>query len=414
MDNPAPASVSNTPSDSLSMSQALPMNVGPRVSVDQLLLAGAHFGHLTQRWNPKMKRFIFMARNGIYLIDLQKTQVMLEAACAAIAKIAATGEEILFIGTKKQARDVIETEAKRARCPYMTYRWLGGTLTNYSTIRKSLKTLEGHEKMGTDGTYEKLNKKEQLTIEKEKGKLNMTLGGIREMRRLPGAVFIVDTKRESIAVAEARKLKIPIFAIVDTNVDPDLIDHPVPANDDAFKSIWLITHAITDAILEGKRAVRDVAPSSMDHEERDRERDNQRGDRNQRRRRPAGTGPGGSAGGREPQQVDGVRNEGGDRGRSEHSDRGGQSGGGGSRPGGGGGRPGGGGGGRPGGGGGGGSRPGGGGGGGRPGGSGGRPAGGGGSRPAGAGNSRPGDSAKTGGETKKAPLEKTEKTGSSN
>ncbi len=396
MDNPAPASASNTPSDSLILDHALPMNVGPRVSVDQLLLAGAHFGHLTQRWNPKMKRFIFMARNGIYLIDLQKTQVMLEAACAAIAKISATGEEILFIGTKKQARDVIESEAKRARSPYITYRWLGGTLTNYSTIRKSLKTLESHEKMGTDGTYEKLTKKEQLTIEKEKGKLNLTLGGIREMRRLPGAVFIVDTKRESIAVAEARKLSIPIFAIVDTNVDPDLIDYPVPANDDAFKSIWLIAHAIADAILEGKRAVRDIPQAGMDREERDRDRDRdkQRGDRNQRRRRPGG------AGGGEARQVEGVRNTGGERPRSEHSDRGGSGGAAvsGGRPG---GRSGGGGGSRPGGAG-------------RSGGSGpgGRP--GGGDRSGGSVARPPRDDSKTGGEAKNTPALKAEKTESSN
>ncbi len=397
MDNLAPASASNTPSDSLTMGQALPMNVGPRVSVDQLLLAGAHFGHLTQRWNPKMKRFIFMARNGIYLIDLQKTQVMLEAACAAVAKIAATGEEILFVGTKKQARDVIETEAKRARSPYMTFRWLGGTLTNYSTIRKSLKTLEGHEKMATDGTYEKLNKKEQLTIEKEKSKLMQTLGGIREMRRLPGAVFIVDTKRESIAVAEARKLNIPIFAIVDTNVDPDLIDYPVPANDDAFKSIWLIAHAITDAILEGKRAVRDVPSATMNHEERDRDRDRERpgGDRNQRRRRPGGPGQGG-----EPQAVDGVRNEGGDRNRGGGGGySGGGGGGGGGRPGGGGGRQGGGGGG-----------------GGRSGGAGVRPGGGGGGggRPGGGGGRPAGDSGKSGGGASNASADKAPKTESSN
>jgi len=294
MDNPAPASASSTPSVNLMVEEIAAMpNVGPRVSVDQLLLAGAHFGHLTQRWNPKMKRYIFMARNGIYLIDLQKTQSMLEAACTAMAKLAATGEEILFIGTKKQARDIIDTEAKRAGCPSVTYRWLGGTLTNFSTIRKSLRTLETYEKMGSDGTYEKLNKKEQLQIEREKAKLMLTLGGIREMRRLPGAVFIVDTKKESIAVKEARKLNIPIFAIVDTNVDPELVDHPVPANDDAFKSIWLIAHAISDAIIEGKRAVRlplhEDKDEGSDRDARDRDRD--RNARGPRRRKPGERGP---------------------------------------------------------------------------------------------------------------------------
>jgi small subunit ribosomal protein S2 len=312
MDNQAHASGSSIPSVDPVMNESLPPSIGQRVSVDQLLLAGAHFGHLTQRWNPKMKRYIFMARNGIYLIDLQKTQSMLETAAAAMAKVAATGEEILFVGTKKQARDIIETQAKRCRCPYVTYRWLGGMLTNFATIRKSLRTIENYEKMASDGTYEKLTKKEQLTLEKEKGKLLMTLGGVRELRRLPGAIFIVDTKRESIAVAEARKLNIPIFAIVDTNVDPDLIDYPIPANDDAFKSIWLITNALADSILEGKRAVRETMPSLQESQDRDRDKDRERhNDRQQRRRRPGG-GPGGGQG-RPDMRVDGVRNEGGDR-----------------------------------------------------------------------------------------------------
>jgi len=228
------------------------------VTLDQLLLAGAHFGHITQRWNPKMRRYIFMARNGIYLIDLNKTQALIESSCMEAARIAASGEEILFVGTKKQARDIVEAEASRASCPYVTYRWLGGMLTNYATIRRSLKTLESYERMAADGTYEKLTKKEQLSIEKAKSKLNRTLGGIREVRRLPGAVYIVDTQREAIAVAEARKLGIPIFAIVDTNVDPDLVDYPIPANDDAFKSIWLITRAFADAVIEGRKRFKDT------------------------------------------------------------------------------------------------------------------------------------------------------------
>jgi len=308
MDNPAPASASSTPSVNLPIEEFAGMpQIGPRVSVDQLLLAGAHFGHLTQRWNPKMKKYIFMARNGIYLIDLQKTQTMLDAACNAMAKLAATGEEVLFIGTKKQARDIVESEAKRASCPSVTYRWLGGTLTNFSTVRRSLRTLETYEKMATDGTYEKLTKKEQLQIEREKAKLLLTIGGLKDMRRLPGAVFIIDTKKEAIAVSEARKLNIPIFAIVDTNVDPDLVDHPIPANDDAFKSIWLITHAIADAVLEGKRAVKaplyEDKDESGDRDGRDRdrnrgprrrkpgERSDNRGDRGPRNDRGASRGP---------------------------------------------------------------------------------------------------------------------------
>jgi len=224
-----------------------------RVTVNQLLLAGAHFGHLTRRWNPKMKPYIFMARNGIYLIDLQKTQMLIEEACKEMTRIAATGQDVLFVGTKKQARDVVEDEAKRGNCSFVTHRWLGGMLTNYATIRRSLKTLESYEKMETDGTFEKITKKEQLSINKSKEKLNRILGGIRDMKRLPGAIFVIDTNHEAIAVAEARKLGIPIFAIVDTNVDPTLVDFPIPANDDAFKSIWLISRTIADAILEGKK-----------------------------------------------------------------------------------------------------------------------------------------------------------------
>ncbi len=261
MDNQVPVSDSSIQNDKIAEEQAKAASLNEagskqsRVSLDQLLLAGAHFGHLTRKWNPKMKPYIFMARNGIYLIDLQKTQLALEKACMEITKIAATGLEILFVGTKKQARDIVEEEAKRGSCPYITYRWLGGMLTNFSTIRKSLKTLENYEKMSSDGTFEKIKKKEQLSIAKASLKLTRTLGGIRDMRRLPGAVFVVDTREESIAVAEAKKLGIPIFAIVDTNSNPDIIDYPIPANDDAFKSIWLISRTIAEAVLEGKKRV---------------------------------------------------------------------------------------------------------------------------------------------------------------
>ncbi|MFQ5637404.1 MAG: 30S ribosomal protein S2 [bacterium] len=222
-----------------------------KVALQDLLIAGSHFGHLTRRWNPRMKRYIFMERNDIYIIDLMKTLECMETAYKKIVEITKAGEKVLFVGTKKQAKDIIKNEAERCDAFYMNHRWLGGTLTNFTTIKKSIKRLKNLEKMATDGTYDKLTKKEILGIEREYEKLETVLGGIREMNRLPNAVFIVDTKKESIAVSEAVKLNIPIIAIVDTNCDPDLIDYPIPANDDAFKSINLITHTMADAVLEG-------------------------------------------------------------------------------------------------------------------------------------------------------------------
>ena len=224
------------------------------VSLQDLLIAGSHFGHLTRRWDPKMKRFIFMERNGIYIIDLKKTLDCLEFACQALIDITRTGEKLLFVGTKKQAKDIIKNEAERCNSFYINERWLGGTLTNYTTIKKSIKRLKNIEKMATDGTYDKLLKKEILKLEREREKLDLVLGGIRDMNKLPAAVFIVDTKKENIAVQEAVKLNIPIFAIIDTNCDPDKIDYPIPANDDAFKSVNLITHCVADAVLEGMSA----------------------------------------------------------------------------------------------------------------------------------------------------------------
>ena len=224
-----------------------------RITIQQLLMAGTHFGHLTRRWNPKMRPYIFMAKQGIHVIDLKQTQTCLEKACDEITKIAASGKAILFVGTKKQAKDIIQTEAKRCNSPYVNERWLGGTLTNFSTIRRSVKTLETHERKASDGTYDLLSKKERLRMDKERAKLEKVLGGIRDMKRLPGAVFIVDIKKENIAVAEARKLNIPIYAITDTNTDPDLVEWPIPANDDSFKSIGLIGRILTDAILEGQK-----------------------------------------------------------------------------------------------------------------------------------------------------------------
>jgi small subunit ribosomal protein S2 len=224
----------------------------PEITLQQLLMAGAHFGHLKRRWNPKMKPFIFMERSGIYIIDLNKTLNNLLQACKAIAKIVQSGEKVLFVGTKKQAKDIIKVEAERCGMPYVTERWMGGTLTNFTTIKKSVKHLKNLEKMATDGSYDNLLKKEILDVEREKEKLEKSLGGIKDMARIPGGIFVVDTKKEAIAVAEARKLNIPVFGIVDTNSDPDPIGYPIPANDDAFKSISLIVHTIADSVIESR------------------------------------------------------------------------------------------------------------------------------------------------------------------
>jgi small subunit ribosomal protein S2 len=224
----------------------------PRVELTDLLNAGAHFGHLTRRWNPKMKPFIFMERNGIHLIDLKKSQQLLEEAGNAIAKLVGEGKRVLFVGTKKQAREVIQTEADRCGQFYVSERWLGGMLTNFTTIRKSVKRLTNIEKMETDGTFDKITKKERLFLDREKDKLQQVLLGVVNMTRLPGAIFVVDIKKEAIAVAEAKRLHIPVFAVVDTNVDPTEIDFPIPANDDAIKSIQLITKVMADAVNEGK------------------------------------------------------------------------------------------------------------------------------------------------------------------
>ncbi len=230
----------------------------PRVTLETLLAAGSHFGHLTRRWNPKMKDYIFMERNGIHILDLKKTQAKIDEACTAIRTVVESGEEILFVGTKKQAKEIIKTEAQRCGMYFMTDRWLGGTLTNFGTIKKSIKHMKNLEKMSSDGTYEKLTKKETLHIEREKQKMKKVLEGIEDMKILPGAVFVVDTKKEQIAVNEARKLNIPIFAIVDTNSDPTIIDYPIPANDDAAKSISIISRTLADAIVEAKQKVSKV------------------------------------------------------------------------------------------------------------------------------------------------------------
>ncbi|MDZ7271640.1 MAG: 30S ribosomal protein S2 [candidate division KSB1 bacterium] len=231
-----------------------------QVGLQELLVAGCHFGHLTRRWNPKMKKFIFMERNGIHIIDLKKTEACLKRACEEVARIVRSGEKVLFVGTKKQAKDIVRAEAERCGQFYVTERWLGGTLTNFVTIKKSAKRLKTLEKMVTDGTYDRLSKKEILALEREREKLLRAIGGIADMNRLPGALFVVDTKKEAIAVSEANRLNIPVIAIVDTNSDPDPIDFPIPANDDAFKSISLITRAIADAIVEAQEGAALVPP----------------------------------------------------------------------------------------------------------------------------------------------------------
>jgi small subunit ribosomal protein S2 len=240
----------------------------PRVSLETLLAAGSHFGHLTRRWNPKMKEFIFMQRNGIYILDLKKTQEKIDRACEAIKNIVENDEDVLFVGTKKQAKEIVKGEALRCGMYYITDRWLGGTLTNFGTIKKSIKHMKNLEKMGSDGTYEKLTKKEVLHIDREKEKMKKVLDGIEEMKRLPGAIFIVDTKKEQIAVNEARKLNIPIFAIVDTNSDPTIIDYPIPANDDAARSISIISRTIADAVNEGKQKLQEVKQEQKAEEEK--------------------------------------------------------------------------------------------------------------------------------------------------
>ena len=222
------------------------------VTMKQMLEAGVHFGHQTKRWNPKMKPYIFGARNGVYIIDLQQTVTYWRRAYDFVADLAGRGEKVLFVGTKKQAQEVVAEEASRADMYYVNNRWLGGTLTNFKTVKASIERLKGIEKMSTDGTFERLLKKEVMKLNKEHTKLERSLGGIKEMSRLPGAVFIIDPKKEHIAVTEANRLKIPVVAIVDTNCDPDMVDYVIPGNDDAIRSIKLFTANIAEACIEGR------------------------------------------------------------------------------------------------------------------------------------------------------------------
>ncbi|GAV25324.1 30S ribosomal protein S2 [Carboxydothermus islandicus] len=223
------------------------------ISMKQLLEAGVHFGHQTRRWNPKMAEYIFTDRNGIYIIDLQKTAKKLEEAYSFVKELSAQGGTILFVGTKKQAQDAIKEEAERCGMFYVNQRWLGGTLTNFKTIRKRVERLIEIEKMEEEGAFSVLPKKEVAKILKEKEKLTRFLSGIKEMKKLPDALFVVDPRKEKIAVAEARKLDIPIVAIVDTNCDPDEVDYVIPGNDDAIRAVKLITSKIADAVIEGRQ-----------------------------------------------------------------------------------------------------------------------------------------------------------------
>lgn len=224
-----------------------------KVSMKQLLEAGVHFGHQTRRWNPKMKHYIFTERNGIYIIDLQKTVKLMDTAYNFVRDIVSDGGTVIFVGTKKQAQESIRSEAERCGAHYVNHRWLGGMLTNFKTIRKRIDRMLELERMETDGTFERLSKKEVLTLRNEKEKLMKFLSGIREMKELPDAIYIVDPRKEKIAVAEARKLGIPVIAIVDTNCDPDEIDYLIPGNDDAIRAVKLITSVMADAVLEGKQ-----------------------------------------------------------------------------------------------------------------------------------------------------------------
>ncbi|HEX9860766.1 MAG TPA: 30S ribosomal protein S2 [Nitrospirota bacterium] len=227
------------------------------ISMKQLLEAGVHFGHQAKRWNPKMKKYIFGERNGIYIIDLQKTLRKFKEAYNFVSDTAAAGKPVLFVGTKKQAQDSIQEESARCGQYYVNQRWLGGMLTNFETVKKGIENYKKIERMKSDGTYDKLTKKEVATLEKKREKLEKNLGGIKDMGRLPGAVFVVDPRKEQIAVIEAKRLGIPVVGIVDTNCDPDLIDYVIPGNDDAIRAIRLMASKMADAVLEGQQRRQD-------------------------------------------------------------------------------------------------------------------------------------------------------------
>lgn len=290
----------------------------PRTDFNQLLEAGVHFGHLKRKWNPKMAPYIFMEKNGIHIIDLQKTEAKLDEACAAIKQIAKSGRKVLFVATKKQARSIVSDQVQRVGMPYVTERWPGGMLTNFATIRKAVKKMANIDRLMNDKQFEAISKRERLQIRREKEKLEKNLGSIADLSRLPSAVFVVDINKEHIAVAEARRLNIPVFAMVDTNVNPDLVDFIIPANDDASKSIALIVEQMVNAIEEGlterkldKDQQKDeddaaegeerLSVEGMDEEdneggsEKKRKRAGGEGEEGQRERRPRKTTPVGGA-----------------------------------------------------------------------------------------------------------------------
>jgi small subunit ribosomal protein S2 len=272
------------------------------VSIEALLESGAHFGHLTRRWNPKMAPFIFMERNGIHIIDLRKTQILLDIAKSAIYDIASKGKIVMFVGTKQQAKITIAEQALRAGMNYVSERWLGGMLTNFVTIRKSIKRLNAIDKMEVDGTFEKITKKERLLITRERDRLRKVFGGIETLTRLPGALFVVDIRKEHLAIKEAKILGIPVIGIVDTNTDPDEVDFPIPANDDSIKTIEIITSVMADAVIEGSEVakIRQAEIGAEGHHDKDGDSEDEDGKVKRRirerrvkrsdRRRPSPTG----------------------------------------------------------------------------------------------------------------------------
>jgi small subunit ribosomal protein S2 len=271
------------------------------VSIEALLESGAHFGHLTRRWNPKMAPFIFMERNGIHIIDLRKTQILLDIAKSAIYDIASKGKIVLFIGTKQQAKTAIAEQATSAGMNHVSERWLGGMLTNFVTIRKSIKRLNAIDKMEVDGTFEKITKKERLLISRERDRLRKVFGGIETMTRLPGALFVVDIRKEHLAIKEAKILNIPVIGIVDTNTDPDEVDYPIPANDDSIKTIEIIAKVMAEAVIEGSEVAKvrhaelasdggDKDGSGDDEDGKAKRRIRERRVKRSDRRRPSATG----------------------------------------------------------------------------------------------------------------------------
>ncbi|MDP3443720.1 MAG: 30S ribosomal protein S2, partial [Ignavibacteria bacterium] len=257
----------------------------PRVELTELIESGAHFGHLTRRWNPKMKPYIFMEKNGIHIIDLKKTQQAIDNAAQAINEIASQGKRVLFVGTKKQAKGAIAIQARRSESNWVSERWLGGMLTNFSTIRKSIKRLQNIEKMESDGTFEKITKKERLVLTREKDKLRKVLDGIETMTKMPGAIFVVDIKKESIVINEARRLNIPLFAIVDTNCDPDPIDYIIPCNDDASRAVDTICRVMADSIIEGNARSKELRAHEAAEKEKERKIEDENSDKRENKGR---------------------------------------------------------------------------------------------------------------------------------